>query len=238
MKGSRSAVSTSGLVAAGAASLMLASSVALAAPDAARAAAPDAGKLLREVEARYAGVKCLSASFTQSYRSAALGQNVVERGRIFVKRPGRMRWDYRQPEKKVFVVAPDGTTLTYLPSDFTAFRSRIPEGAPHLKLLLGESDLQGAFDVQAVELKNPRNARAVALKLEPRSAVEGVELLYLEVDPATRSVERILVVDSLGNESELILERVREDLVLKDQDFDVRLPSGIDVREVATVGSR
>ena len=103
----------------------------------------DAARLLREVESRHAKARTLSASFTQSFRSAALGQEVVERGRLFVKRPGRMRWDYRHPDKKVFVVSPDGSTLTYVPADLMAVRSRIPAEAVHLKLLLGESDLNG-----------------------------------------------------------------------------------------------
>ena len=198
----------------------------------------DAERLLREVEARHAKARSLSASFTQSYRSAELGQEVVERGRLFVKRPGRMRWDYRHPDKKVFVVSPDGSTLTYVPADLMAVRSKIPVEAVHLKLLLGESDLLASFEVSSVRLKNPRNPQARHLRLQPRAPLDGVELLYLEIDPATRSIERILAVDALKNESELVLDRVREDVALRDADFDVHLPPSVDVRDATAASGR
>ena len=192
----------------------------------------EARDLLRRVERRYASLRSLSASFVQSYRSRELGQEVVETGKLFVKRPGRMRWDYRRPDKKVFLVQEDGTTLSYVPADLTAVRGKIPREAPHLRLLLGESDLTSTFEVTGVTLKTPRNPAARHLKLRPQESFQSIEMIYLEVDETTATVERVLVVDRMGNESDLRLEKVRENAALRDAVFRLRLRPGIVVRDL------
>ena len=106
------ASSTSAAPASAPPSASRAASAPAAAPAPAVDAPSDAERLITSVEARYARAGSLSAMFTQTFRSAATGQQLVERGRIWVKRPGQMRWDYRQPEKKVFIVHADGTTLS------------------------------------------------------------------------------------------------------------------------------
>lgn len=186
--------------------------------------------VLRRVERRYAVLESLSASFVQSYRSESMGQEVLERGRLFVKRPGRMRWDYRRPDRKVFLVRADGSTLSYVPADRTAVRGRIPAEAPHLRLLLGESDLLRTFSVAEVQLRDPRRAGSRQLKLRPREPMEAIEFVYLELDRDSHAVERVLVVDRLGNESDLVLERVRENAGVRDGVFELDLPAGVTVR--------
>ena len=184
-------------------------------------------------------MRTLTAGFTQTFRSAGTGQQLVERGRIFVKRPGRMRWDYRQPDKKVFLVNADGTTLSYVPADLTAVRARLPADAPHLKLLMGDSDLLESFAVTEVQLKDPVAPGSRGLRLTPRKPMEGIELVYLEADPAAASIRRVLVLDALGNESDLVLDKVAENAPLKEDVFDVRLPAGIEVRDaVASAEAR
>ena len=197
-------------------------------------------ELLAAVEVRYASLQTLVASFRQTYRSAALGQTVEERGRLTVKRPGSMRWDTTRPERKVFLVEVDAadsseaTTLSYIPADLTAVRGRVAIAeAPHLQLLLGRGHLGNSFAVSDVRLKTARDPSSRQLRLLPRRRLAHVEVAYLEIDPEALTVSRVLVVDALGNESDLVLERVREDARVRDSTFDPRLPSGVTVRGAA-----
>jgi outer membrane lipoprotein carrier protein len=80
------------------------------------AEASPAESLVRRLEAHQARVGDLTARFVQTYRSGVLGREVVERGRVSIKRPGRMLWEYKDPEKKTFVA--DGKTFYfYVPAD-------------------------------------------------------------------------------------------------------------------------
>jgi outer membrane lipoprotein-sorting protein len=56
-------------------------------------------------------------------------------------------------------------------------------------------------------------------------------MVYLELDPVTSSVSRVLTIDSLGNESDLLLSRMKENVDVKDDVFDLRLPPGVEVRD-------
>ena len=214
----------------------------LASPFASGAPAPvppgSAEDLVRAVEKRYAAIRTLTANFTQTFRSGELGQALTERGRIFVRRPGQMRWDYRVPEKKVFLVEPGGTTLSYLPADLRAIRARLPADAPHLDLLMGRSDLLASFAASEVTLKDPAFPGSRAVKLVPRKPMDGIEMVYLEVEPRMMTVERVLVMDPLGNESDLVLDKVLENAVVKADVFDVRIPPGVSVQDATGGPSR
>src|SRR4029453_15693544 len=78
--------------------------------------APLAQSLVRRLEERQARAQDMTARFVQSYRSGILGRGVVERGVVRLKRPGRMLWEYKDPEKKTFLS--DGKSYYfYVPAD-------------------------------------------------------------------------------------------------------------------------
>src|ERR1041384_2059611 len=63
--------------------------------------APAAGlpldEFINEVQSSYRGVEAIRADFTQTYDTG--GATRVESGTVVFARGGRMRWDYREPEK-------------------------------------------------------------------------------------------------------------------------------------------
>jgi outer membrane lipoprotein-sorting protein len=197
----------------------------------------EAEALLQRVEARYAKLRSFQTSFRQTYRSAALGQEVVETGRLYVERP-RMRWDYRRPDKKVFLIEEDGSTLAYVPADRTATRSRMPADAPHLQLLLGRGRLLESFEVKNVKLKQPLHASSTHLRLRPRKPRGNIDTIYLEIDAGAAAILRVLLVDSEGNESDLQLDRVKENVAFRESTFRLRLPRGIEVRDLGESAGR
>jgi outer membrane lipoprotein-sorting protein len=190
------------------------------------AAAGEAEELVQRVEQRHAGLRSMSASFTQAYRSVATGQE-----RVFVQRP-LLRFDYRKPSKKVFLVEADGTTLAYVPADRSAVKARIPDDAPHLRLLRGDSGLLEDFSARVVELKKPAVVGSVQLKLTPRRPLHDVDLAYLEVDGESGAIHRVLVLDAMGNESDLLLHRVKENPRLGGSVFRLDLPGSVALRDL------
>ena len=76
--------------------------------------------LLSLFESRYSTAHTLEASFLERYREN--GQVVrAEAGEAYFLRPGRMRWDYKAPEKNTFLV--DGKYVWfYSPADHTVTR--------------------------------------------------------------------------------------------------------------------
>ena len=65
------------------------------------AAAATAPEIAAKVDQRYNQLQTLQADFTETYRGAGVSR--TESGVLWLKRPGKMLWDYREPQPKVFV---------------------------------------------------------------------------------------------------------------------------------------
>ena len=108
--------------------------------------------LARSVQAHYDSVKDFTADFEQSYVGGALKRKTVERGTVAIRKPGRMRWDYTAPEKKLFVS--DGTRMYfYVPADRQVRVSALPADGrvpTPILFLAGRGDLLRDFKVEEV----------------------------------------------------------------------------------------
>jgi len=57
-----------------------------------RAAEPTAAEFAHAFQKRIEGIHDFSADFVHVYEAGALRKQVTERGKLLVKKPGRMRW--------------------------------------------------------------------------------------------------------------------------------------------------
>jgi outer membrane lipoprotein carrier protein len=102
--------------------------------------------LLKTIEARYNRTQSLKLDFSQSY--AGMKRPVQsESGVLYLRKPGRMRWEYTSPAGKVFIS--DGKEVVlYDPGDQRAEKSKLKESedmrAP-LAFLLGKLDFKKEF---------------------------------------------------------------------------------------------
>lgn len=97
---------------------------ALAAPQQVRSSPPGVSleQYVHAFESSYRGVNTLRAQFTQTYTAG--GRTRVESGTVSLAKGGRMRWDYREPEAKLFVS--DGKEITlYVPAENQVTRSAV-----------------------------------------------------------------------------------------------------------------
>jgi outer membrane lipoprotein carrier protein len=198
---------------------------ALLAPPPQGAASPAAEALARKLEQRQRGVTDLTARFVQTYRSGLIGREVVERGTLSIKKPGRMLWEYRQPEKKTFVA--DGKSYYfYVPADKQVIvRAQAKDKSIPALLLSGEAGLLAEFGV-SLEENAPAGLRR--LRLVPRKADPDVEWVTVDVDAGDR-IRAITVADVQGNRSRFEFEDIRENVGLKDGIFNFRVPKGVEV---------
>ena len=110
------------------------------------AAPQDTESLLKNIEARYNRAQTLKLNFSESY--AGIKSPVqADSGVLFLRKPGRMRWEYAAPAGKVFIS--DGKdVILYNPDDRQAQKSKLKESedmrAP-LAFLLGKLDFKREF---------------------------------------------------------------------------------------------
>jgi outer membrane lipoprotein carrier protein len=185
----------------------------------AQTASPDG--LVRRVEERSRRTTSLVADFVQTYRSSALGRELVERGTLQLKRPGRMRWEYVHPEKKTFVS--DGKSFFfYVPAERQVIvREQAGEQGIAVRLLSGDGGILSQFDASADGVSG-------RLKLVPKKPDPELERAFLEADADGRIVG-IEIWDVQGNQSRFTFGRMRENVALDDRQFRFEVPKGVAV---------
>ena len=190
------------------------------------AAAPPARgaeDLARRVEERQRNVRDLQARFVQTYRSGVLGREIVERGTVSIKNPGRMRWEYEDPEPKTFVC--DGKTFYfYVPADKQVIvRDQADARGITAQLLAGRIAIKEQFSV-ALETTGGRER----LRLIPRKQDPELDRVYLDVDASDR-IRGIEIFDPQGNRSRFEFQGLRENIGLPDRLFHFETPKGVEV---------
>jgi outer membrane lipoprotein carrier protein len=188
--------------------------------------APEA--LARSLQQRYQGIRDFSADFVHTYRGGVLKTKAVERGRVSIKKPGKMRWEYVSPEKKQFVS--DGRKIySYIPQDRQVIVMDVPAGnaatTPAL-FLAGKGDIVRDFVPSYVD--RPATS-GYALKLVPRTPEREYESLVVVVDPASMQIRSLATMDHQGGESTLTFSNMKENRGLADNEFVFRIPRGVDV---------
>jgi len=184
-----------------------------------------ARRLVERLEARQAGARDIVARFEQSYRSGLLGREIVESGKVTIKRPGRMRWEYLEPEKKLFIS--DGRRFYfYVPEDHQVI-VQDQEGQRSLagRLLSGEGGLLDEFDAG---LDEPLEPGVYRVKLVPRRQDAELERAFVDIEPSGR-LRSILIEDVQGNRTRFRFEDVKENTGAPDRLFHFEVPKGVEV---------
>jgi outer membrane lipoprotein carrier protein len=181
------------------------------------------------LQRRYAGIRTILANFRQTYR--APGIEMVESGVLWMKKPGLMRWEYRDPEIKLFVA--DGREMyLYTPEDRQVLVSRLGESdlrSTPLQFLLGRGDLEKSFRVSTEERLKSTVPGSVMLRLVPRSSERDYDFVVLELDGKTYDLCRMVIGEKSGNTSEFLFTDIKTNIKIDDRQFQFKIPKGVEV---------
>ena len=204
--------------------------------------ADNAREVARALEARYRGARTLKAFFYEKYSDGS-GGVAGESGTVYFSRPGRMRWEYTSPEKKLFLV--DGKQVWfYVPADRTASRAKLKESSDWrtpLALLVGKAKLS---DLCAnLQLVGPGGKYASAagfapaagddvLRCVPRGEPDkngnAEQVVYLETDSQAQLVR--VVIQQPGNAvTDFRFGDWKENIPVAEDKFHFVPPAGVSV---------
>lgn len=189
---------------------------------------PTAPQVAAALQAKYNQIRDFSADFTQEYESGVLKRKLTERGTVEVKKPGKMRWDYSAPAKKVFVS--DGTNLfLWEPADNQVTKSAVPkqdEATTAVLFLVGKGNLTRDFTVTFLP-NAPVGMHG--LRLEPKLPERDYDWLQLVIDQKSLQIRTLTAADRQGGQSTFIFSNFKENIGLPDSRFDFKIPRGADV---------
>jgi outer membrane lipoprotein carrier protein len=188
-----------------------------------------AAEVVQGVEQVYGRAECLQAEFTQVSRSAALGDEQRQRGKVVVKRPRKMRWEFTSPDKKLFVT--DGQTMwIWSPADNQVIVYQdFSGGSTDVTGLL--SDLSRIDEMFAVTMLPPAGpGQSYVLDLKPKNAQAGnFKQLQITFSRRRLLVERVVLTDTFDNLTDLTFTQVKLDAKVDDGAFTFAVPAGAQV---------
>jgi outer membrane lipoprotein carrier protein len=197
----------------------------------ATALAPDVKSLAAAVDEHYNHLRSLEAEFTEVYRGS--GMERTESGTLWLKKPGKMRWEYRSPKDKLFV-SNGKDAWFYVPEDRQARRTeakKLEDIRSPLAFLLGktklEKELQGLSLAPDVQPLQPEN---FVLRGVPRALADRVSEILLEITPQHRIV-RIVIEEVDGAATEYRFGEMKEDVAIADGRFQFKPPEGTETVE-------
>lgn len=192
---------------------------------------PNTAALAHAVDRHYNALKTLKCSFTEIYQGPGISR--TESGTLWLKKPGRMRWEYRQPREKLFLTN-SHTAYFYVPGEQQARKTDIKnldDIRSPLRYLLGktklEKELNGLSIAPDVPALRPGDT---VLRGVPKSMEDRISDVLLEISPAHQIV-RIVIHEVDGSSTDFRFSNLEENVPVQDSLFRFTPPPGVETIE-------
>jgi outer membrane lipoprotein carrier protein len=186
-------------------------------------------RLVTGVERSFETMKDFSADFVQIFQDP-LNQKQQESGHLYLMRPRMMRWEYKNPEEKLFV-SDSKNVFLYVPADKQVSKEAVKDTFDDrmpLMFLLGRSNLRNEFTRFELLNTRPFLEGTKVVRMYPRRKTDLSEVI-MEVDPANYQIRRLLLAHKDGSKSEFIFSNIRLNTGIKASLFQFNVPAGVQI---------
>ena len=193
-------------------------------------------EIVKKVEVRYKKTTDLTADFTQTTTVKGFTKALKSAGRVYLKRPGRLRWDYLEPTLEQIFVDNDRVQM-YVPEHkqvLTGQLSKMADSQAPLQLLQGIGRLDAHYLVTAAERPKGHGGLPL-LALTPLKGGPDQPRIVIEVDAASHFLRRIELHDVNGNVSDFLFSNIRANTGLKEDVFAFTVPKDVEVVAAPTL---
>lgn len=191
---------------------------------------PPLDYILKELEKRYTGSQ-FSADFLQESTIKAMEITDFASGRVYVRYPGMMRWEYEKPERQAIIT--DGHKLwIYRPLDNQVMTGNAPvffrdgKGASFL------SDIRLVRQKFTITSHQPEGENLYELRLVPREKTLNISQIRLYIVPRAFTIARIVTLDDYGDDTRIDIVNTQFNVELDPGLFKFDIPKGADVQKI------
>lgn len=174
------------------------------------------------IQKAYENIKDMSGSFVQKSHIKDLKRTDMFNGRFFIKRPMKMKWDYKgENSQEVFIN--NDKIIIYQKKEKQAFKGKFDRdtyGQAPIALLGGFGNIREEFSA------SKKNRKII---LKPKNPM--VEILSIEIEPSEGEfpIKSFTINDYNANRIEMILKDVKINTGLEDRLFEPSLPKDVKV---------
>ena len=184
----------------------------------------DLKQVLDRLQHHYRDTRSFSAKFNEEIATVGAAKR-NRSGKVSFLKPGRMRWDFDEPEKQIIVS--DGETVYSFDPDLnqvveTPLRQAIKSSSA-TSFLLGMGNINRDFKAQFADIPTPDPIR---LKLDAKTGGYKIEIA---VDPKTYNLTTLTLTDQLGDVTKITFSDIHDNVELPESTFAFKTPPGADV---------
>ena len=195
----------------------------------------EAREVVKQLQARYEKTKDLQADFSQKTKIEGFERPVMSSGKVYIKKPGRLRWDYLDPASEQIYVNHDDVKM-YVPEHKQVLVGKLTQMAASkapLELLQGAAKLNESFDVEPTT-GTARGAGGIPLvTLTPKDkrndAAQNLQKIVLEVFPKTYYIRTVSLYEISGNVAVFEFSNLKPNVGLGNEVFDFQTPPDTEV---------
>lgn len=192
-----------------------------------RGQAGDVAATARAVDDHYNRLKSFKGSFAEIYLGPGVSRS--ESGTVWLKKPGRMRWEYREPKEKLFLTDSENAYF-YVPGERQARKTpvkKIDDIRSPLRYLLGKTKLEKELDHLSLAPDiAPLQPGNVVLRGIPKGMTDRISEVLLEISPS-HQIARIVLRGVDDATTDFRFSDMQENLPLADSFFRLALPPGV-----------
>jgi len=182
-------------------------------------------QVLDRLQRHYHDTNSFTAKFSEE-TSTAGGPKHVRKGTVSFRKPGRMRWEFEDPEKQTIVS--DGETLFSYDPDLnqvveTPLKQALKSSSA-TSFLLGIGDINRDFKAAFASPQMP--AGLIDLVLDPKTGGYKIEV---GLEPRTYNLMTLTLIDQLGDTTKIDFTDVHDNVKLPDSTFAFKVPPGVDI---------
>ncbi len=192
-------------------------------------------EVVKQLQARYEKTKDLQADFTQKTRIEGFERPVVSSGKVYIKKPGRLRWDYLDPAREEIYVNQDDVKV-YVPEHKQVLVGKLTQMAASkapLELLQGAARLEESFDIHptAGKERGIGGVRLITLipKAKDSESARGVQRIVVEVFPKTYFIRTVALHEISGNVATFEFANLKPNTGLGNDLFEFKAPPDTEV---------
>jgi outer membrane lipoprotein carrier protein len=182
---------------------------------------------LDAIQNQYEKILTFEADFTQRSYVKMMNETQDVKGRVQIKKPGKMRWVYGAPDTQI-LISNEKTLWLYVPEEEQATKvpveSIYSSNTPAL-FLAGKGKLTQAFDVESVSQED----KTILVTLVPKSAEQGLARLVLQADKKNYQITGSTVYDKLGNKTEIRFNQIQVNHEILEEQFQLKTPPGVEI---------
>lgn len=186
----------------------------------------DAICVVEKLQSIYKAASSMTANFKQAYTYSVYQRTQLSSGQLFLQKPGRMRWDYKTPQNKVFVSNGDDLWV-YEPEKNQAYKKSLKasELPIAISFLMGKGNLLNEF----IPTIDSESKEQIIVVLKPLKSSRSYKELKLAVNRTSFMVEQTTIIDPANNTNTVTFSNLVINPDLPASGFEFVPPKGVNI---------